>query len=524
MNRNHTSKSDLSRRDFIKTTAIGVGATALTGVGSKEAQAEVVNWDKEADVVIVGFGGAGCSAAITAHDAGAEVLIIEKAPKEDAGGNSRVAMQLWLCPYPVEDAITYFNALSGLYRDAVPQEMVRVWAEEMGKNTDWFASLGGTPVEYKQSMNPEFPELPGSSSGHVFLNGPAAGGSKWYNVLKSSVEARNIEVLFETPAKELIQDPKSKVILGVKVESGGWSRYIKARKAVIMTLGGFENNRQMHLDYLTNMPYCYPWGTPYNTGDGHKMAFSVGADFWHMMNLAAPYPGFKRPDLDYTTWVAMPANNYIFVGMVGTRFVNENDPIRHGKILRYGQWVPFPTPEPMYYIFDETVRKRGRLPYNLGMSWGSIVHPDAYGSWSADNSAEIEKGWIIKADTIADLASKINLAPATLEKTVSTYNSSCQAGVDAEFGRPATTLKPVETPPYYAMPLTPWFINTQGGPRRNEKAQILRPDGTPIPRLYSAGEFGSIYAFCYNGGGNIGECMAFGRVAGRNASAEEPWS
>jgi predicted oxidoreductase len=79
------------------------------------------------------------------------------------------------------------------------------------------------------------------------------------------------------------------------------------------------------------------------------------------------------------------------------------------------------------------------------------------------------------------------------------------------------------SPPYYAIELSPSMLNTQGGPRRNERGQILRPDGTPIPRLYSAGELGSIYSYLYQGTGNIGECLAFGRISARNAVAEEAW-
>jgi predicted oxidoreductase len=74
-----------------------------------------------------------------------------------------------------------------------------------------------------------------------------------------------------------------------------------------------------------------------------------------------------------------------------------------------------------------------------------------------------------------------------------------------------------------AVELSPSMLNTQGGPRRNARSQIVRPDGSPIPRLYSAGELGSIYSHLYQGTGNIGECLAFGRIAGRNAAAEQPW-
>ena len=98
----------------------------------------------------------------------------------------------------------------------------------------------------------------------------------------------------------------------------------------------------------------------------------------------------------------------------------------------------------------------------------------------------------------------------------------CEVERDGEFGR-RLMLAPIAEPPFYAVELSPSMLNTQGGPRRNEKAQIVRPDGTPIPRLYSAGELGSIYSYLYQGTGNIGECLAFGRIAGRNAVAERPW-
>ena len=84
-------------------------------------------------------------------------------------------------------------------------------------------------------------------------------------------------------------------------------------------------------------------------------------------------------------------------------------------------------------------------------------------------------------------------------------------------------LAPIAQGPFYAIELSPSMLNTQGGPRRNEKAQIVRPDGSPIPRLFSAGELGSIYSYLYQGTGNIGECLAFGRIAGRNAAAEAAW-
>ena len=85
-------------------------------------------------------------------------------------------------------------------------------------------------------------------------------------------------------------------------------------------------------------------------------------------------------------------------------------------------------------------------------------------------------------------------------------------------------MKPIIKPPFYAMEMVPGVLNTQGGPRRNKNAEIVDPEGRPIPRLYGAGELGSMYSYCYNGGGNLGEAIAFGRIAGENAAALSAWS
>ena len=121
-----------------------------------------------------------------------------------------------------------------------------------------------------------------------------------------------------------------------------------------------------------------------------------------------------------------------------------------------------------------------------------------------------------------ELAAMINLPADVLDATVSRFNTFAQNHKDEDFGRDAGSLGSLQTAPFYAIELTPSFVNTQGGPRRNENAQVIDRNGTPIPRLYSAGELGSIYANLYQGGGNVGECFAFGRIAGRNVAQETP--
>jgi succinate dehydrogenase/fumarate reductase flavoprotein subunit len=151
--------------------------------------------------------------------------------------------------------------------------------------------------------------------------------------------------------------------------------------------------------------------------------------------------------------------------------------------------------------------------------WGRIM--ERY-EWSRDNQAELRRGWIKRGETLRDLAAALGLDPAALEASVARWNRNTESGKDPDCGR-RKMLVPIVKPPFYAVELSPSMLNTQGGPRRNERSQIVRPDGTPIPRLYSAGELGSIYGDLYQGTGNIGECLAFGRIAARNAVAEKAW-
>ncbi|HEY2186916.1 MAG TPA: FAD-binding protein, partial [Xanthobacteraceae bacterium] len=170
--------------------------------------------------------------------------------------------------------------------------------------------------------------------------------------------------------------------------------------------------------------------------------------------------------------------------------------------------------------FDHTLFSAGPLyDKNPSHGWTQII--ERY-DWSEDNSAEVAKGWIKTANAIATLASSLGLDAVRLAESVRSWNRYCVERHDPDFGR-TLMMEPIAASPFYAVELAPSMLNTQGGPRRNERGQIVRPNGKPIARLYSAGELGSIYSYLYQGTGNIGECLAFGRISGRNAAAEAPW-
>ena len=482
------------------------------------------NWDTEAEVVIIGFGGAGAAASITASDLGAKVIILEKAPQGRHGGNTKVAAQGYLNPDSIEGAVAYLTAMCGPYE--VPEDMVQVWAEEVSKNNEWVLSIGGDPQEHQFQVGIEYPELPGSDTVHKFHNGDILGYSETWKFFDKAVQERPIEILYETPGKELIQNDITKEIIGVKAIRDGKPYYVKATKGVILTCGGFENNQEMIRNYLPGIPYCYTNGSPYNEGDGITMAMTVGAELWHMNNFAGPSFALKVDE--FPTSFSMQALHFsketpggmIVIGSNGGRFWDEKYKTHHGKVKNNGVWAPLTAPCPLYMIFDHTLLTSGPL-YDKTPSHGWNQMVDQY-DWSDSNEAELAKGWIKKADTIEDLADQINHDPAVLQDTINKWNYSCELGEDIEYGR-KLMLNPLVTAPFYAVELSPAMLNTQGGPRRNTKAQIIRPDGSPIPRLYSSGELGSIYSYLYQGTGNIGECFAFGRIAARNAVADSPW-
>ncbi|MDO4548803.1 MAG: FAD-binding protein [Clostridia bacterium] len=480
--------------------AIPVGVAAVSDYSPDVAYEDTIAWDLTYDVVVAGYGAAGATSAISAADAGASVLLLEKAPKGQEGGNSKFAGQDVLGPDDRDKAVAYYTALRGLFTESTSDSMIEAYVDACMENPDYLQSLGAKYEEFWIKSWPEFPEFEGSESIYTWIVGGQSFQGTLYKLLQDNVNLRDIDVLYSAEATHLIQDPASKVILGVQFEKDGRVVNARAKNGVVLCTGGFEANQEMIQNFL-QQPYVYVVAARYNTGDGIKMAMEVGADLWHMSNSAGFSWGFQ-PEGQDTCVRNLTLTNGIFVGTNAERFMNETASSRHGKINYGGRWISMPTPLPAYYIFDENARLTAPVSRN----------------WTEGNVDEIEKGWIVKADTIEELAEKLNLDAETLCATVEKYNGYCANGEDVQYGRAADRLVPVEKGPFYALELGPTMLNTQGGPKRNEQAQILDVNGDPIPHLYSAGELGAMFADMYNGGGNLGECVAFGRIAGRNAA------
>ena len=467
-----------------------------------------MKWDEETEVLVIGFGGAGAAAAIAAHDAGARVLIVEK--MEKGGGNTNVSIGGFLSFKDLAGGLRYLESLSSRVFRIVDPEMVRVYAEECMKNREWFESRGARTHVYGGAA---FPQLPGAESieKRMIIGANSVEENSFWRFLRSQVEARQVRVWHSSPAEELLADA-SGAVTGAMVRKEGKKLGVKARRAVILTCGGFEYDDWLKSNYLKGNPY-YSLGSPGNTGDGVRMAQRVGADLWHMAGISCPV-GFKAPEFEAAFIVKPPSNRYIFIDQQGKRFVSETDIHAYNFLVDVFDPHTLTFPRiPCFLLFDQTARETGAMAVPaIGYNRGKY-------SWSRDNGTEISRGWIDSSGTLGDLAGKIGVNAAALEDTVREYNLGCERGEDI-LGRPKDKLVFLGPGPYYAMKLWPCLLNTQGGPRRNERAQVLYPDGTPIPRLYSAGELGSLFGLLYQGAGNLGECLAFGRIAGREAAKE----
>jgi len=312
----------------------------------------------------------------------------------------------------------------------------------------------------------EYPSLPGWSAMTIFkIKGL---GPAFFAKLDKHVQDRGIKVLFDTPGKELIQDYETKRIVGVMAEHQDTTITIKAKKGVVLCTGGFEFNEEMKNRFLKCWPMKFG-GWRYNTGDGIKMAQKVGADLWHMDVLSGGnLSWFNDPQYDFGIPTYIKTDNYIWVNKLGKRFCNE--PMAGPS---HGGWVVYLERNPgyagfscvpSYLIFDETARRAGPLSLTKPKAgdmllWRLILPPElgGYEGWSEDNTKEVERGWIKKGDTIEALVAAIGgeMDADQLKTTVKTYNKYCAARIDPEFGRAPDKLLPVETSPYYAVPLYP---------------------------------------------------------------------
>ena len=534
-------KDYCSRRSFIKSAgALAAGVIAADTIAPAFAtendaatNVDEISWDEEHELVIMGagFGGLNTAAAAIADCGATDVVVFEKGDVPGGCSPFSVCRFTYTTEEYRDDFITYMKLLDRGCT-TVPDDVYEAFADGVIEAIDWVVGLGANKDEMvieapgncsptQPGGYPEYPELEGAQSIGNFQVGQkegAEGPTSFYLFLQQYLEEHQdvCSIRYATPVTALVQDPATRTILGVVVESEGTSRYIKATNGVVMACGGFENDPDMIQNYL-GFSELGSSGARLNTGDGHRMCIRAGADMWHMHQMSGPLmsptginggkistssalgiivgPNGRRyyDDSGYAAGTGMVS----FVGYQ-TRPVSLGDDNRHG-LINYGGQYSLPQLHDSWFICDASAYAEGAIT-------ASDFEGDAY-----------ESGEFYKGETLTELAEQLGLPEGCLEQTVEDWNLMVDAGHDFAFYRLPSRLRKVEEGPYYAALLKPSHLNTDGGPRRSAKAEILDPDGEPIPHLYSCGEFGSITGMCYQGGCNISEGNVFGRIAAHQA-------
>ncbi len=561
--------NQLTRRDFLKGGAAGIASLAAGGLLSacasptdKEASAAdstadsaaaaktaqsndlpeaappPLSFDKEVDFLIAGYGLAGQAAALEASDIDpdAKICVLEKMSEANAGGNSIASGQTLIIPNP-DDLDTFRRYLAACASpNPIKEEYLDFLVREFAEQAGWIQAtvaavdyelgyVGGGPISWGALVT-EFPDLDGAGfsgcSAHVRKKGTTFEyGGVWRGFHLATQARKQVELCFNTAFKSLILDESGAVLGAVTVDKSGKESRVKAAKGVLLACGGFENNLEMQRNFH-GMDMVYTGGTPGNTGDAIEVLMACGAKMWHMNNQTQSggfWLGIKvlEHEAAFMRNFSMTGTSWLEVAADSQRFYDEAGAYhrQHMKYKEYGHYVDLPHDRalPVHMIFDEKTRTAGAIVAKW-LSWP--ITTEGY-VWSDDNSQEIENGWIIKADTIEDLARKLDRDPETLKAAVDRYNQMAADGHDRDFGRHPETMSPLDTAPFYAVSITPALVATTGGAERNTKAQVLRWDNTPIPNLYEAGELGSYVSNLYQNGVFLAEAIATGRAAADTA-------
>ncbi|WP_370288030.1 3-oxosteroid 1-dehydrogenase [Nocardioides sp.] len=338
--------------------------------------------------------------------------------------------------------------------------------------------------------------------------------------MRKGLADAGVPVEYETALEELLVEDGR--VVGVVVERSGERHEVRARRGVVLGSGGFEHSQELREKFLPQ-PTSTDWSTaaPSNTGAGLLAGTAAGAatdlldDAWWGPTI--PLPG--------RAWFCLAERNLpgsIIVNSAGRRFMNEALPYVEATHAIYEGEATGVSHVPAWMVFDQTYRNR----YLFAGVPGRQPFP---GRW-------YKEGVVVRADSLAELAKKVGVPAEALGATVERFNGFARSGVDEDFGRgesaydkyysdptvkPNCSLAPIEKGPFYAVKIVPGDLGTKGGLVTDERARVLREDGSVIPGLYAAGNASSaVMGRTYPGpGGTIGPAIVFGYLAAEDLAA-----
>ena len=448
--------------------------------------------EKETDVVVIGGGGAGFAAAVSAKEAGADVILIEKLAS--VGGNTLISGGEYAAPANelqekegIEDSKEQFA--KDVEEAGGDPELIKVLADHATEDAYWLRDEIG--VEWLDSLM----FFGGHSVKRSLIPAAHTGNELIKNYLNKSEEL-GIEVQTEADVKEILAEDGK--IAGVRVETADGEMIVKA-KSVVIASGGFGANDEMTYEFDNEIDeHVLSTNSPGATGDGILMAEELGADTVDMDKIQLyPICDVETGKLLYCGDTRL-VGGALLVNKEGNRFVEELGTRREISMAIKDQ-----TDYVGYLLWDETSNE----------TTGTMA------SNPQEAESLFERGLMVKADTLEELAEHFDIDKDALLETVATFNENSAKEEDPEFNLRMLGWQ-VKDAPFYMMKAAPAVHHTMGGLKINTEAQVLNKDGEWIDGLYAAGEVtGGIHGSNRLGSVAMADITVFGRIAGENAAA-----
>ena len=489
--------------DAVTKAGLDAAAWSEKKVVEVEKGADVV---LEADVVIVGAGGAGLAAAVQANQNGSTVIVLEKMGK--VGGNTILAGGAMNAVNDrSEQAIAYNDSVEWHFTQTMnggdnqgDPVLVHTLVSNAYAGVEWLMDLG---MEFQDETAGLFTVTGGLwPRAHKPVMPLGQGFFATYMNYIDSHEG--VDVMLNTCANELMVDESGRVCGVVATGETGNTVTVKARNGVIMATGGFAASVELRSAFNTQWADLGATIKSTNhagaTGDGIKMMQKLGADFVQMGNiqllpLGDPVTGSLAGNIEHDV------ETRIFVNKEGNRFVNEGGRRDDMTNALFAQTDAY-----MWIVMDSDTYPTGDELNNFGETINQLV----------------EAGRAFKGETLEELAEKIGVPAENLVAAVTEFNRHAEggdlAGTPDEFGRTLYST-PIDNGPFYAAARVPTVHHTMGGVRINQYCQVINENGQIIPGLYAAGEVtGGIHGSNRLGGNALTDTVVFGRIAGDSAS------